>query len=97
MPLEPRDAAYLWDMLDAAQAITSFIRGKSLEDYLADRMLRGAVERNLEVIGEAARQVSRALREESTPRSRGGPLWLSAMCWLTSTGRSATSVSGRSA
>lgn len=46
-------------MLDAARAVQSFVAGKTLEDYAADRMLRGAVERHIEIIGEAARHVSR--------------------------------------
>lgn len=49
-----RDAnAYLWDILDAARSILSFTRGKTPEDYLADEMLRAAVERKFGVIGEA--------------------------------------------
>ncbi len=49
---EPRDAAYLWDMLDAAKAIRGFVAGRSYAEYLHDRMLRGAVERHVEIIGE---------------------------------------------
>ncbi len=49
-------------MLDAARAIAGFIQGRRQEDLLSDRMLRGAVERNLEIIGEAARHVSEATR-----------------------------------
>lgn len=60
MQPEGKDRAYLWDMLDAACAITDFVREKKIEDYIADRMLRGAVERHLEIIGEAARRVSPA-------------------------------------
>jgi uncharacterized protein with HEPN domain len=48
MRAEQGDKAYLWDMLDAAQAIVEFVRQKTPEDYLSDRMLRGAVERHLE-------------------------------------------------
>jgi len=33
MPLEKSDAAFLWDMLDAATAVRDFVHGKSLEDY----------------------------------------------------------------
>ncbi len=62
MLLEKRDDSNLWDMLDAAKAIRAFISGRSYEDYLGDRMLRGAVERHLEVIGEAAGRVSKELR-----------------------------------
>ena len=62
---EDRDMARLWDMLDAARAIMQFTQGRSLEDLLADRMLRSAVERNLEIIGEAARHVSLGARENN--------------------------------
>jgi len=63
MRSEQDDKAYLWDMLDAALAIQDFIRGKAPHDYLTDRMLRGAVERHIEIIGEAARRVSDGLKE----------------------------------
>jgi len=43
MPPEANDAAYLWDMLDAARAIQEFVVSRSFEDYKSDRMLRGAV------------------------------------------------------
>lgn len=55
---EERDLAYLWDMLDAAHAILTFIERKNFEQYLQDRMLQLAVERGLEIIGEAAHNVS---------------------------------------
>ena len=60
---DQRDKAYLWDMLDAALAIEEFVQGRRYEDYLANRMMRGAVELNIEIIGEAARRVSEAVRE----------------------------------
>jgi len=62
MQPEAKDAAYLWDMLDAAHAVQSFVASRSFEDYERDRMLRGAVERHLEIIGEAANRVSRGFR-----------------------------------
>lgn len=60
---EERDKAYLWDMLDAARAVEDFVRGKTYADYLSNRMLRGAVERHIEVIGEAARRISEGLKQ----------------------------------
>jgi uncharacterized protein with HEPN domain len=53
-----RDLAYLWDMLDASHAILSFVKETNFERYLQDRMIQLAVERALEIIGEAARNVS---------------------------------------
>jgi len=64
MPHDDDDAAYLWDMLDAARAVQIFIQGKTLEDYTSDRQLRGAVERHIEIIGEAARGVSKGFEAE---------------------------------
>ena len=58
MPHERDDAASLWDMLEAARAVESFVKGRSFQDYAADLMLRSAVERQVEIIGEAARSVS---------------------------------------
>ena len=58
MPPEKNDAAWLWDMLDAAQAVSEFIRDKTFPQYVADRLLRSAVERQIEIVGEAARKVS---------------------------------------
>jgi uncharacterized protein with HEPN domain len=52
------DRGYLWDMLTAAQAAVSFVQGRTLADYEADLLLRSAVERQIEIIGEAARKVS---------------------------------------
>jgi uncharacterized protein with HEPN domain len=64
MPLSKRDPANLWDMLEAAERIQHFLRGKTFEDFLRDDMLRAAVERNLGIIGEAARRISEELRQE---------------------------------
>jgi len=63
MPLEKGDTSYLWDMLDAAKAVREFVKQRSYDDYLQDRMLRGAVERHLEIIGEAAGKISKGFRE----------------------------------
>lgn len=62
MPPENRDAAYLWDMLEAARTIQNFTAGVSLEAYFVDRKLQLAVERLIEIIGEAARLVSDAFK-----------------------------------
>jgi hypothetical protein len=65
MPLErsPRtDPALLHDMIGAAEAVGRFIAGKSRDDYGRDEMLRAAVERKVEIIGEAPGGLSDALR-----------------------------------
>ena len=55
---EDRDAAYLWDILDVAKTVVEFTTGLSLHDYLKDRKLQLAIEREIEIIGEAARRLS---------------------------------------
>jgi uncharacterized protein with HEPN domain len=62
MTAERDDNSYLWDMLTAARAVESFVRGRSDAEYVADLMLRSAVERQIEIIGEAARYVSAAFQ-----------------------------------
>ena len=59
-----KDMSRLWDMLDAARAAVEFTKGRRFEDFLKDRKTRNAVERNLEIVGEAARRVSLETRED---------------------------------
>jgi len=65
---EERDPAHLWDMLEAARAVVDFTESLTLEEFLAagrDRQItRLAVERKLEILGEAARRVSSRFRDE---------------------------------
>lgn len=62
MRLDPKDLKLLWDMQDAARAATSFVEGRTHEEYLQDLALRFAVERAVEIVGEAARRVSEEAR-----------------------------------
>jgi uncharacterized protein with HEPN domain len=58
MPPDARDAAYLWDMLEAAREVERYTAAVSFAAYEQDRMRQRAVERALEIVGEAARRVS---------------------------------------
>lgn len=58
MPPEKRDAAYLWDMLDAARAVQEMTTGIDFAAYMRSRTIQLATERAIEIIGEAARNVS---------------------------------------
>ncbi len=58
MPPDERDSSYLWDMLDAARTIQKFTSGVTFDTYIDNRMMQLAVEREIEIIGEAARNVS---------------------------------------
>ena len=58
-----RDAAYLLDMVGAGRSVVRFVEGRTLEQYLGDELLRAGIERKIEIIGEAARGVSRAFQD----------------------------------
>ncbi len=50
---------YLHDITHAADSIARFVTARSLADFENDAMLRSAVERQLEIIGEALAQLAR--------------------------------------
>jgi uncharacterized protein with HEPN domain len=58
MPLEVRQAALLHDMLESARRAVSYTVNRTRADLDKDPMLADAVERRLEIIGEAARGLS---------------------------------------
>ncbi len=64
MPANRRDAAYLWDIVAAGREIKEFLSGKKYSDFQSTKMLRLAIEREIEIIGEAARRVSIELQTE---------------------------------
>lgn len=62
MQPEDRDPAYLWDMLQAVKEVESMLEGYDLSAFLADRVMLRAIERSVEIIGEAACRVSMTYR-----------------------------------
>lgn len=64
MKQQDRDPANLWDMQMAAKLIRQFLQDKTYNDFNTDLMLRSAVERQLEIIGEAARRISVKFQEK---------------------------------
>jgi uncharacterized protein with HEPN domain len=56
--MKPRSAKLLEDIRDAAGFIRDCVRGKTLTEYRTERMLRQAVERNFEIIGEALKRLT---------------------------------------
>lgn len=62
--MPPRDLrAYLFDIAEACDLVFQFTKGRSAERFATDPMLRSAVERQLEIMGEA---LSQALRNHPT-------------------------------
>ena len=61
MERDPR--AWLWDVCQAADRVAEFVRGQGFADYLADVKLRSAIERQLEIVGEALNSLSREAPE----------------------------------
>jgi hypothetical protein len=61
-PAEERDPALLLDMVLAARSALSFVEGMDEAAFMASALHQNAVIRSLEVLGEAARNVSPATR-----------------------------------
>lgn len=59
---EQRDAAYLWDIHQAAQEVLQFVEGLTFYDFENSKVIRYAVERQLLVIGEAANHISESFK-----------------------------------
>jgi uncharacterized protein with HEPN domain len=57
MQLEARK--YLFDIKQAADLLAAFVNGKHFADYQRDAMLRSAIERQFELVGEAVSQLAR--------------------------------------
>ena len=58
MPRDPR--AYLWDARRAVALVVEFVADRSWNDYDGDALLRSAVERQFEIVGEALNQLARS-------------------------------------
>ena len=56
------DYEFLSDIREALQRITSYITGMTYESFVADPKTQDAVIRNLEILGEAAKNLSEDFR-----------------------------------
>lgn len=60
--MQPETVKLLWDMHAAATRIGRFSVGKTAADYDSDDLLRSAIERQFEIIGEAMTRLIKADR-----------------------------------
>ena len=58
--MQPDSPKYLEDIRDAAAFVLEETRESDLQHYLENRLLRQAVERNFEIIGEALNRLRRS-------------------------------------
>ena len=58
MPLNENDLSFLIDIIDCIFDINEFINGIQFYEFEKDKMRKLAVERQLEVIGQAANKIS---------------------------------------
>ena len=60
MSMRPESYAHIWDALQAVRALRRFTQGVSEEEYRSDLMLSSAVERQIEILGEALNRVRKS-------------------------------------
>jgi uncharacterized protein with HEPN domain len=58
--MRPESAALLWDVRAAAERIGTFVSGLTEASYREDELRKSAVERQLEVLGEALKNLRSA-------------------------------------
>jgi len=63
MQPDVKDAGYLLDMLEHARGVVQALQDRSVVEYLADENLRLAIERRIEIIGEAANRISTGFQD----------------------------------
>jgi uncharacterized protein with HEPN domain len=61
-PSMTRDRQHINDMITSAQLAVSYLSGKSKADFLNDSLLQDAVNRRIEIVGEAANRLSNEAR-----------------------------------
>jgi uncharacterized protein with HEPN domain len=63
MPLNENDLSYLIDIVDCILDITEFTKTVFYNDFEKDKMRKLAVERQLEIIGQAANKISKETQD----------------------------------
>lgn len=63
--MPPNDVAYLYHILDAITRIEEYLQEVTEEDFHRRYLIQDGVIRQIEIIGEATKQLSRDLREKT--------------------------------
>ena len=63
MLLNERDKSYIYDMLNYSLEIIDIIKDETYHSFIQNRIKRLAVERLIEIIGEAANHISKEVSE----------------------------------
>lgn len=62
--MKKNDSVYLQHILDAIEQIEIYTSSKSYDEFLRERLIQDGVVRQLEIIGEASRNLSSEFREQ---------------------------------
>jgi len=57
------DRLYLYDIIECCDRVADYINGVREEDYQVNQMLQDALVRNIEVVGEAVKNLSREITD----------------------------------
>lgn len=63
---KPRDKERLLHIIEAIDNIFEFIENKSFQSYQSDKILRFAIIKNLEIVGEASYLLTKNFKQENT-------------------------------
>ena len=63
MPLDENDLSFLIDIIDCIADISEFTKGITFHEFEKDKMRKLAVERQLEVIGQAGNKISKETQD----------------------------------
>lgn len=92
--MQPEDRVRIRHLVEAATTAATFVEGRQRRDLESDEMLRLALTKLVEIVGEAAKQVTAAGRAE-LPEFPGLPLRGHGIGWCTTTSTSTSTSSGR--
>jgi len=62
--MQRRYDVYLKDILDAIQKIEEYVRGIDFKEFIKNNLIQDGVIRNLEIIGEAVKNIPKEIREK---------------------------------